>query len=116
MSDYENDDDEYDDNDEYKNEYEENLNENDEINDEIEKFFNAAKNTNNKLEAIDNYNMVIEMEMSNSKSRNLSFQSYEALCLIYIQLKDIDKFSNAFSQIQLLISSSLENFEEKYIL
>ena len=116
MSDYENDDDEYDDNDEYKNEYEENLNENDEINDEIENFFKAAKKTNNKLEAIDNYNMVIEMEMSNSKSRNLSFQSYEALCLIYIQLKDIDKFSNAFSQIQLLISSSLENFEEKYIL
>ncbi len=60
--------------------------------------------------------MIIEMKMSNSKSRNLSFQSYEAICLIYIQLKDIDKFSKAFSQIQLLISSSLENFEEKYIL
>ena len=66
MSDYENDDDEYDDNDEYKNEYEENLNENDEINDEIENFFKAAKKTNNILEVIDNYNMVIEMEMSNS--------------------------------------------------
>ena len=114
MSDYEYDDG-YD-NDEYKNEYEENLNDIDEINDEMENIFKAAKNAKNISEAIDNYNMLIEMEISNSQSRNFSFQSYEALCLIYIELKDIEKFKNSFSQIQLLISSSIENFDEKFIL
>ena len=114
MSDYEYDDG-YD-NDEYKNEYEENLNDIYEINDEMENIFKAAKNANNISEAIDNYNMLIEMEISNSQSRNFSFQSYEALCLIYIELKDIEKFKNSFSQIQLLISSSIENFDEKFIL
>ena len=115
MSDYEYDDDDYD-NDEYKNEYEENLNDIDEINDEMENIFKAAKNAKNISEAIDNYNMLIEMEISNSQSRNFSFQSYEALCLIYIELKDIEKFKNSFSQIQLLISSSIENFDQKFIL
>ncbi len=115
MSDCEYDDDDYE-NDELKNEYEENLNDIDEMNDEMENIFKAAKNANNISEAIEHYNMVIEMEMSNSQSRNLSFQSYEALCLIYIQLKDIEKFRNSFSQIQLLISSSINNFDEQLIL
>ena len=97
MSDYEYDDDDYD-NDEYKNEYEENLNDIDEMNDEMENIFKAAKNAKNISEAIDNYNMLIEMEISNSQSRNFSFQSYEALCLIYIELKDIE-ISNSIINI-----------------
>ena len=114
MSDYEEDyyeEEDYDN--EYKNDIEENLNNDvEELNDQIETFFQTAKNSNNYLEAIDNYNMVIEMEMSNSQSRNFSYQSYENLCLINIKQKDIEKFTNSFSQIQSLISSSLNNIDE----
>jgi hypothetical protein len=99
---------------EYKNDIEENLNNDvEELNDQIETFFRTAKNSNDYQEAIDNYNMVIEMEMSNSQSRNFSYQSYENLCLINIKQKDVEKFTNSFSQIQSLISSSLNNIDEK---
>ena len=78
MSDYEEDyyeEEDYDN--EYKNDIEDHLNNDvEELNDQIENFFQTAKNSNNYLEAIDNYNMVIEMEMSNSQSRNFSYQSY----------------------------------------
>ncbi len=99
---------------EYKNDIEENLNNDvEELNDQIETFFQTAKNSKDYQEAIDNYNMVIEMEMSNSQSRNFSYQSYENLCLINIKQKDVEKFTNSFSQIQSLISSSLNNIDEK---
>ena len=115
MSDYEEDyyeEEDYDN--EYKNDIEDHLNNDvEELNDQIENFFQTAKNSNNYLEAIDNYNMVIEMEMSNSQSRNFSYQSYENLCLINIKQKDIEKFTNSFSQIQSLISSSLNNIDEE---
>ena len=121
MSDYEEDyyeEEDYDN--EYKNDIEDHLNNDvEELNDQIENFFQIAKNSNNYLEAIDNYNMVIEMEMSNSQSRNFSYQSYENLCLINIKQKDIEKFTNYFSQIQSLISSSLNYINEeltKYII
>ena len=115
MSDYEEDyyeEEDYDN--EYKNDIEDHLNNDvEELNDQIENFFQTAKNSNNYQEAIDNYNMVIEMEMSNSQSRNFSYQSYENLCLINIKQKDIEKFTNSFSQIQSLISSSLNNIDEE---
>ena len=59
----------------------------------------------------EDYKNLITMEKENSNTRNFSFGCYQKLCILYIQKKNLDAFSDSFKNLSELYSQVEPNFK-----
>ena len=71
----------------------------DEKEQDLDILFTEAKNEKDTVSQIEQYENIIDLEMSTSKERNYSFQCFEQLTLIYLSLLNKDKFIFNFRKL-----------------
>lgn len=61
----------------------------------LEDMFIQAEHSN----SIDDFKQIIELERDNASTNHWSFKSYEKICMIYLQQKDLENFSKFFEKL-----------------